>query len=36
MILEIMYILAGIVSIITGIYAFLDKAHPARIGTALF
>lgn len=36
MILEIMYILAGIVSIITGIYAFLDKAHTARIGTALF
>lgn len=36
MILEVMYVIAGIVSIITGVYAFIDKAHPARIGTALF
>jgi uncharacterized membrane protein len=34
--LELMYIAGGIVSILTGIYAFTDKGHPKRLGTALF
>ena len=34
--LEIMYIAGGIVSILTGAYAFMDKDHPKRVGTALF
>ncbi|MBC2856759.1 MAG: DUF979 domain-containing protein [Cetobacterium sp.] len=35
-ILEIMYIAAGLVSITTGVYAFLDKTHKKRYGTSLF
>ncbi|MCG8540779.1 MAG: DUF979 domain-containing protein [Clostridia bacterium] len=34
--LEILYILAGLVSIITAIYALKDKKHPSPKGTALF
>lgn len=34
--LEVLYILAGLVSIITAYYAFKDEKHPSRIGTALF
>lgn len=34
--LEALYILAGLVSIITAYYAFKDEKHPSRIGTALF
>lgn len=35
-ILEIMYIIAGLVSVVTGVYAFFDKEHKKRVGTALF
>ncbi|MGL5964247.1 MAG: DUF979 domain-containing protein [Fusobacteriaceae bacterium] len=35
-ILDIMYIVAGLVSVITGVYAFFDKDHKKRVGTALF
>ncbi|MGL4568993.1 MAG: 5-oxoproline transporter, DUF979 family subunit, partial [Fusobacteriaceae bacterium] len=35
-ILDIMYIIAGLVSVITGVYAFFDKEHKKRVGTALF
>ncbi|MGL4403798.1 MAG: DUF979 domain-containing protein [Fusobacteriaceae bacterium] len=35
-ILEIMYIVAGLVSVVTGLYAFFDKEHKKRLGTALF
>lgn len=35
-ILEIMYIVAGLVSVVTGLYAFFDKEHKKRVGTALF
>jgi uncharacterized membrane protein len=34
--LNIMYVLSGLVSFTTGIYAFLDKKHSKRIGTGLF
>ncbi|WP_432405434.1 DUF979 domain-containing protein [Wukongibacter sp. M2B1] len=34
--LEILYILAGLVSITTALYALKDEKHPSRIGTALF
>ncbi|MGL4307913.1 DUF979 domain-containing protein [Cetobacterium sp. SF1] len=36
MILEIMYIVAGIIAVITGVYAYLDANHPKRVGTASF
>ncbi len=35
-ILEIMYILVGLVAIATGLYAALDKEHSKKIGTSLF
>lgn len=35
-ILDIMYIVAGLVSVATGVYAFFDKEHKKRVGTALF
>lgn len=35
-ILNIMYIVAGLVAIVTGIYSFTDAKHPKRVGTALF
>ncbi|MGL5124742.1 MAG: 5-oxoproline transporter, DUF979 family subunit, partial [Fusobacteriaceae bacterium] len=31
-----MYIVAGLVSVVTGFYAFFDKEHKKRVGTALF
>lgn len=34
--LDIMYILSGLVSVVTGIYAFLDTKHSKRLGTGLF
>ena len=34
--LEIMYILCGIVLFISGIYSFLDKTNPKRYGSAAF
>ncbi|MCJ8342052.1 MAG: DUF979 domain-containing protein [Cetobacterium sp.] len=36
MILELMYIVAGLIALITGIYAYLDEKHPKRVGTAAF
>ncbi len=36
MILEIMYILTGLVAISTGFYALLDKQHTKKAGTAVF
>ena len=35
-ILDFMYIASGLVAIVTGLYAFLDKQHPKRWGTGLF
>lgn len=35
-ILEIMYIVCGIVLIIGGLYSFFDKKNPKRLGSALF
>ena len=34
--LEIMYILCGIVLIVSGIYSLLDKTNPKRLGSAVF
>lgn len=34
--LEIMYILCGIVLIVSGIYSLLDKTNPKRLGSAIF
>ena len=34
--LEIMYIICGIVLVVCGIYAFNDKNNPKRIGSAIF
>ena len=31
MILELMYIVAGLIALITGIYAYLDEKHPKRV-----
>ncbi|WP_320046368.1 DUF979 domain-containing protein [uncultured Ilyobacter sp.] len=36
MILEIMYILTGLVAIATGAYALTDKKHKTKIGTGIF
>lgn len=36
MLLEIMYIICGIILITCGFYAYLDKNNPKRIGSALF
>lgn len=36
MILEVMYIVAGLIALITGVYAYLDERHPKRVGTAAF
>ncbi|SJZ42546.1 Uncharacterized membrane protein [Cetobacterium ceti] len=36
MILELMYIVAGLIALITGVYAYLDEKHPKRVGTAAF
>lgn len=35
-ILEIMYIIAGLIAIMTAVYALRDKEHPQSKGTALF
>ena len=35
-ILEIMYIICGIVLIIGGIYSYTDRKNPKRIGSSLF
>ena len=34
--LEIMYIICGIILIVCGIYALVDNANPKKIGTAAF
>lgn len=34
--LEIMYIICGIILVVCGIYAFNDKENPKRIGSAIF
>ena len=34
--LEFMYILCGIVLLISGVYSFLDKNNPKRVGSAAF
>lgn len=34
--LEIMYILCGIILIVSGIYSLLDKTNPKRLGSAIF
>lgn len=36
MLLEFMYILCGIVLLISGVYSFLDKNNPKRVGSAAF
>ena len=36
MLLEFMYILCGIILLISGVYSFLDKKNPKRIGSAAF
>lgn len=36
MILEIIYIIAGIISIVAGLYAYNDKEHKSKVFTALF
>jgi len=36
MLLEFMYILCGIILLISGVYSFLDKNNPKRIGSAAF
>ena len=34
--LEVFYVLAGLVSIAAALYAYKDKEHPSRVGTASF
>ncbi|MGL4562919.1 MAG: 5-oxoproline transporter, DUF979 family subunit [Brevinema sp.] len=36
LLLEIIYILSGMISVIAGIYAFKDSKHPTRFGTGCF
>lgn len=34
--LEVLFILCGLVSLATSVYSFKDKAHPTRLGSTLF
>lgn len=36
MLLEFMYILCGVILLVSGVYSFLDKSNPKRLGSTVF